>query len=84
MKAILEFNLDEQEDIKSHLRAVMSLNMSIALWELVYNTKKSIIREVETNEIKYNNEPYELIDFIFTRFNEILSENNINVDELID
>jgi len=34
MKAILEFNLNEPDDVSAHKRAVKALDMAIALWDI--------------------------------------------------
>ena len=44
-KAIMEYNLNETEDIKAHLRAVKSLDMAITLWD---------IDQLLRHEVKYN------------------------------
>ncbi len=33
MKAVLEFNLEEEEDRMAHFRCVKSLDMALAMWE---------------------------------------------------
>ena len=47
MKAILEYNLDDADDKMAHLRAVKSLDMAMALWEILYNLKKNMMYKVE-------------------------------------
>ena len=39
-KATLEFDLNEPDDVLAHLRAVKSLDLALALWDIVHNTKK--------------------------------------------
>ena len=43
-KATLEYNLSDPEDAMAHLRAVKSLDMAMALWDIVHNTKKGLER----------------------------------------
>ena len=84
-KATLEFNLDDEEDLMLFNRMHKSTNMASAIWTILYNTKKGIVWEVEANEGKYKENPYELVDKIYAKIWEIVSEeNNINIDELIN
>jgi len=41
-EAILKFDLNDPDDRMSHLRAVKSLDMALALWDIVHNTKKGL------------------------------------------
>ena len=79
-KATLEFDLNETDDIKAHLRAVKSLDMSIALWEIIHNTKKKIEWSLENEEL----DQYDTLELVFDKIYEILKEHNIDLDELMD
>ena len=79
-KATLEFDLNETDDIKAHLRAVKSLDMSIALWEIIHNTKKKIEWSLENEEL----DQYDTLELVFDKIHEILKEHNIDLDELMD
>lgn len=79
-KATLEYDLNEPDDVMAHLRAVKSLDMAIALWDIVHNTKKSLEWSLEGKEI----DKYETLDLVFQKIHEILDEHNINTDELIN
>jgi len=69
MKAKLEFDLNDQEDVMAHLRCVKALDMAIALWK---------IKQLAMNIEKYEYTPEEIQ-------NEILGElEGINLDELIE
>jgi hypothetical protein len=80
MKAILEYNLNERDDIKAHLRAVKSLDMAVALWEIMHNTKKGLEWTLEGKEL----DKYDTLELVFDKINEIFREHNIILDELID
>lgn len=80
MKAILEFNMDDSDDEMAHLRAIKSLDMALVLWELAYNTKKSIHNQIEFQEIK---DPYEAVDKVFEKLWEEMNERGINLDQLV-
>jgi len=80
MKAILEYNLNERDDIKAHLRAVKSLDMAVALWEIMHNTKKGLEWTLEGKEL----DKYDTLELVFDKIHEIFREHNIVLDELID
>ena len=80
VKAIREFNLNETDDIKAHIRAVKSLDMAIALWEIAHNTKKKLEWSLEGKEL----DKYETLELVYEKIFEILSEHNIDLNELMD
>jgi hypothetical protein len=79
-KAILEFDLNEPDDVIAHKRAAKSLDMVVALWTIIYNTKKSLEWSLEDKELN----KYEVLDLVYDRINEILEEHNIKLDDLIN
>ena len=79
-KAILEFDLNERDDKMAHLRAVKSLDLAMALWDITHNTKKRLEWSLEGKEI----DKYDTLELIFEKIYEILEEHKINTDELID
>lgn len=85
MKATFEFNMDDLEDRMAHLRVTKSLDMALAIWQIVYNSKKSLMYKVEDalNQDK-NLTPYDAVDFVFDRIYEVLEEQGIKIDELIN
>jgi hypothetical protein len=84
-KATLEFDLNDEEDSMLFNRMNKSTDMASALWTILHNTKKGIVWEVEANEAKFKEDPYELIDKIYSKIWEIVKEdNNINIDDLIN
>jgi hypothetical protein len=73
MKGNLIFNLDDPDDRKSHLRATLSLNMAIALWEIQQMPKN--LEDV----------PDELLwERMNERITEIFQSNNINIEKIIE
>lgn len=67
MKGILEFNLNDEDDVMSHLRCVKSLDMAIALFQIsqtLYND------DISADEIK-------------NEIRLALSNNGIEIDQLI-
>ena len=79
-KATLEYDLNEPDDVLAHLRAVKSLDMAMALWEIVHNTKKGLEWSMEDKEI----DKYDALELVYEKIHEILNDHNIITDELIN
>jgi hypothetical protein len=79
-KATLEYDLNEPDDVLAHLRAVKSLDLALALWDIVHNTKKGLEWSMEGKEI----DKYDALELVYEKIHEILDNNNINTDELIN
>jgi len=80
MKAILEFNLPEEQ--KEFNRVNQSLDMACALFDIL-QLHKSLERIFE-NSHNTNNDVFDGIDAMAKRINEILDQHNINIDRLIE
>jgi hypothetical protein len=78
-KAILEYDLNDYDDKLAHLRAVKSLDMGLALWDIVHNTKKGLEWAMEGKEL----DKYDALEMVFEKIHEILQEHNIDTEELI-
>jgi hypothetical protein len=78
MKATLEFDLNEQEDVTAHKRAVKALDMAVALWD---------IDQYLRTQVKYNEalsqEAHDAFESAREKFYEILNERNINIDDIL-
>jgi hypothetical protein len=58
--------------------------MALALWEIKYNTKKSIGYTLEGKDFKGESvSNYEVLEMVYERIYEILDEHNIKLDDLI-
>ncbi len=79
-KAKLEFDLNDQDDRMAHLRAVKSLDMAMALWDITHNTKKGLEWAMEGKEM----DKYDALEMVFEKIHEILNAHNIDTDELIN
>lgn len=79
-KATLEYDLNDPDDVMSHKRAVKSLDMAMALWSIVHNTKKGLEWSLEGKEL----DKYDTLELVFQKIHEILDENGIITDELIN
>ena len=78
-KATLEFDLNDPDDVIAHKRAVQSLDMALALWEICHNTKKGLEWSMENKEM----DKYDTLELVYEKIYEILNNHNINTDELI-
>lgn len=85
-KAIIEYNLNDPDDRMAHFRAVKSVDMASALFELSYNFRKRIEHTVDAMELKGENvSTYDVIDIVMKELLEVIQdENEINIDELIN
>lgn len=81
MKTTLKFDLNELEDIKDHRRCIKALDMACVLFEFQLNSKKAFLIEIDKD---LNLSKYDVIDLVYERFNKIMEEYNIHLDELID
>lgn len=77
-EAILKFDINDPDDRKAHFRAVKSLDMASALWNITHNTKKGLEWSIDGKEI----DKYEVLEMVFDKIYEILDDHNINTDEL--
>jgi hypothetical protein len=82
MKATLSYNLNDPDDRMAHLRAVKSLDMASALFDITRNLKKQVERKYEDDTTEYDS--FDVIQDVFDRIYEVLSDNNIDIDELIN
>jgi len=78
--ATLNFDLNDPDDNMAFMRCTKSTDMALALWEFAYNTKKSFQRELDDSDDK----SYELIDKVYERFWEIMTDKGIKLDDLIN
>ena len=79
-KATLEYNLSDPDDAMAHLRAIKSLDMAMALWAIVHNTKKGLEWSMEGKEI----DKYDALELVYEKIHEILGDHNIITDDLIN
>jgi hypothetical protein len=78
-EAILKYDLNDTDDAMAHMRAVKSLDMALALWDITHNTKKGLEWSMEGKEL----DKYEVLDIVYEKIYEILEEHNIKMDDLI-
>jgi hypothetical protein len=83
MKATLSYNLNDPDDRMAHLRAVKSLDMASALFDITRNLRKKIQNRYEDIDNTHN-DVFDGIDAVFDEIYDILEDNNIDIDELIN
>ena len=76
MKAIIEFNLDEPDDIEAHKRFTNLNAVYIALWEF----DEEMRRQIKYNTEGYNGEQLDALDKLREKFYNILNDNQIKID----
>lgn len=79
MKGILEFDLNEHDDVEAHKRAVKALDILLALWDIDQHLR---------SQIKYapdnmSDEVYETLESTRNTVHQILNKYNISFDELM-
>ena len=82
MKAILEFDLDNPDDVISHKRCVKALDMACILFEIQYNLKKKLTHKFESQPTRYT--VFDGVDETFEIINNLFEEYNINLEEIIE
>lgn len=81
-KAILKFDLNDFDDRIAHLRAVKSLDLSMAIWDIL-QLRKTMERRFENTD-NTNNDVFDGIDAMSVGISEILDEYGIKIDELVN
>jgi hypothetical protein len=79
-QATLTFDLTDSDDALSHLRAIKSLDLALAIWDIVHNTKKSLEWSLESKE---EISRYDVVDLVYDKIYAILEEHDIVIDKLI-
>lgn len=78
MKAQLNFDLDDFDDRIAHERCSKALDMALVLWELQYNTRKSL-----TNGYDEDDGFHRGVEAVLERLSDSLHEHNVNIDKLV-
>ena len=82
MKAKLIFNLDNPDDVTQHLRAVKSIDLAIAISDILQLRRK--LERIFTYEDNNNTDVFDGIQVYADEVCKILDERGINIDELLD
>ena len=78
-KAILEFDLNEPEDVVSHKRAVKALDLCLALWDI----DQYLRAQTKYAPDSMPEEVYEALVKAREEIHEIMDEHSISLDELL-
>jgi hypothetical protein len=79
-KAIIEYDLNDVDDMFAHKRAIKSLDMALALWDITHNTKKRLEWSMEGKEM----DKYDALEMVYEKINEILLEHNIDLEDIME
>ena len=79
MKAILEFDLDEHFDVEAHKRAIKSLDLALAL----YDMDQYLRSQTKYAPDSMSQEVYDALEETRDKLHEIMSERSISLDELL-
>ena len=79
-KAKIEYDLSDVDDMYAHKRAIKSLDMALALWEITHNTKKGLEWSMESKEM----DKYEALEMVYEKIFEVLSDHNIDLEDLME
>ena len=82
-KAKLEFDLTDLDDRMEFERSNKSTDMALAIWDIVYEIRKSTERKLESQETSTDAE-FKLHEKIFEEIYDTLNERGIKIDDLIN
>ena len=78
-KAILEYNINDPDDLMAHKRAIKSDDMAFAIWDIVHNIKKKLEWSLEEKEF----DKYETLELVFENIHEVLNDHNVDIEDLV-
>ena len=79
MEAILKFNLDDPDDRTAHLRAIKSLDLSLALLDIKIELRSNVKHFPDSEP----EEAYKAYSKIQDEVHRILSSHSIDLDDLL-
>ena len=79
MKAILKFDLLDIDDKVEHERCLKAKDLCNVIWEFTNISRKELEYKVDNSNKLDNNEVLELV---FSKFYDLLEENDININNL--
>ena len=75
MKATIEFDLNDPDDIKSHLRCVKATDMALVLWT-IYHMRKEL-------EWKEEGEGVITSEYVMDKIINTFNDHNIYIEEIM-
>ena len=82
MKARLEFDLNDRDDVFAHNRCVKSIDMASVLFQIAYNLKKRVNRRLEAEPEE--RDEFDGVNEVFSNIYNLFEEYHINIEELIE
>lgn len=79
MKAVLKFNLKDNDSREEFLRCVKATDLALVLWDLYYNTRKGIEEEIDSEKLTADG----VLEKLYDKLRELMDEHGIIIDELI-
>jgi hypothetical protein len=76
MKAVIEFDLNDEMDVLTHKRFMSIDSVYYVLWQFTEEMR----RQVKYNTNNYNGDQLEAIEKLRDTFNELLINNQITLD----
>ena len=76
MKAVIEFDLNDEMDVLTHKRFMSIDSVYYVLWQFTEEMR----RQVKYNTQNYNGDQLEAIEKLRDTFNELLINNQITLD----
>lgn len=78
-KATIEYDLNDIDDSYSHKRAIKSLDMAFALWDITH-AKKGLEWAMDSKEMN----KYDALEMVYEKIFEILSDHNVDLNDLME
>lgn len=80
MKAIIEFNLNDADDMQAYEIHNKAKDMAYILWQLMTNKKKELEYKLEEHP-KFSS--FDVLDMVFEEIGLMLQDENIDIYKLI-
>lgn len=79
-KGILEFDLNEPDDVQAHKRAIKALDMALVLWDI----DQYLRAQTKYAPDSMPEEVYDALEKTREKFYDILRDHNIDIDEILN
>lgn len=81
MKATLEYDLNDADEARAHLRAVKSLDMALVLFEMTANVRRKVENSLESGVSRTDSS--DALDMVFEELTALLEEHGVVINDLI-
>lgn len=82
-KVKIIYDISDPDEAMSLKRALKGDEMSFALHEMLYNTKKSFEWKIDSMEKVEKQDLYDMLESIYERFWEIMNDNKVDLEDLV-